>query len=258
MEENILKTTIDNLITICLKIIDLEEINHKNSQKLYLTLSENVIDKDNTTNKALNFDNLLAIYNSNLQCSKVGNEILALKADFSNISLELVNHFSNIISSIDESGCGFVLNYTFGEKKYCIKIIRKFSLNNEETHLNHNLVSVIILSESKLLITENINFEKVNSHYFVNKKTITNILKHNIFSTIDSMFENASKCVVENQNCSASFLQRKLNIDYSSASVLVDQLETNGIISAFNGTTREILIKDMDSLAAKFSEINGK
>ena len=256
MEQNILKTTIDKLLSRCLKIVNLEDINLANSKKLYITLSENVIDKDNTTNKVLEFENLLAIYDSNSQCSKVGNEILALKNDFTNISLELVNHFSNIISSIDESGCGFTLNYIFEDKKYCVKIIRKFSLNNEEAHLNHNLVNIIILSDSKLLITENISFERINPYCFVNKATITNILKHNIYSTIDVMFENASKCVVENQTCSASFLQRKLNIDYTSASILIDQLETHGIISSFDGNARKVLIKDLNSLATKFSEIN--
>ena len=72
------------------------------------------------------------------------------------------------------------------------------------------------------------------------------------------MFENASKCVVENQTCSASFLQRKLNIDYTSASILIDQLETHGIISSFDGNARKVLIKDLNSLATKFSEINGE
>lgn len=258
MEQNVLKTTIDKLFTTCLKIVNLEETNLSNSKKLYLTLSENVIDKNSTTNKVLEFENLLSIYNSNLLCSTIGNEIVALKDDFANTSLELVNHFSNIINSIEESGCGLMLNYIFEEKKYCLKILRKFSLNNEEAHLNYNLVNVLIMSDSKLLISENINFEKINSHCFVNKTTITNILKHNIFSTLDSTFENAAKLAVEHQQASASFLQRKLNLDYNSAGLLVEQLETNGIISAFNGTAREVLIKDMNSLLAKFSEISGK
>lgn len=65
----------------------------------------------------------------------------------------------------------------------------------------------------------------------------------------DKMFDDAARLVVQFQQGSASFLQRKLKLGYNRAGRIVDQLEAAGIIGPFEGSkAREVLIKDMTQL----------
>lgn len=65
----------------------------------------------------------------------------------------------------------------------------------------------------------------------------------------DKMFDDAAKLVVQFQQGSASFLQRKLKLGYNRAGRIVDQLEAAGVIGPFEGSkAREVLIKDMNQL----------
>lgn len=60
----------------------------------------------------------------------------------------------------------------------------------------------------------------------------------------DSLFNEAVNLVVNFQQGSASFLQRKLRIGYSRAARLIDQLEDAGIVGPFDGSkARDILIE---------------
>ncbi len=66
----------------------------------------------------------------------------------------------------------------------------------------------------------------------------------------DKLFEEAAKIVVQFNQGSVSFLQRKLKIGFNRAGRLVDQLEAAGIVGPFEGSkTREVLIKDMQQLS---------
>lgn len=75
----------------------------------------------------------------------------------------------------------------------------------------------------------------------------------------DKMFDDAAKLVVQFQQGSASFLQRKLKLGYNRAGRIVDQLEAAGIIGPFEGSkAREVLIKDMAQLDEIIQKIKGK
>lgn len=66
---------------------------------------------------------------------------------------------------------------------------------------------------------------------------------------IDSMFADAARIVVINNQGSASLLQRKLKLGYNRAGRIVDQLEGYGIIGPFQGSkAREVLFSDVESL----------
>jgi S-DNA-T family DNA segregation ATPase FtsK/SpoIIIE len=68
----------------------------------------------------------------------------------------------------------------------------------------------------------------------------------------DSLFEESARIVVDNQQGSASLLQRKLKIGYNRAGRIIDQLQAAGIIGPFEGSkAREVLIKDYNSLQEK-------
>lgn len=65
----------------------------------------------------------------------------------------------------------------------------------------------------------------------------------------DKMFDEAARLVVQFQQGSASFLQRKLKLGYNRAGRIVDQLEAAGVIGPFEGSkAREVLIKDLGQL----------
>jgi DNA segregation ATPase FtsK/SpoIIIE, S-DNA-T family len=62
-------------------------------------------------------------------------------------------------------------------------------------------------------------------------------------SNRDSLFEEAARIIVVNQQGSTSLLQRRLNLGYNRAGRLIDQLEKAGIVGAFKGSkAREVLV----------------
>jgi DNA segregation ATPase FtsK/SpoIIIE, S-DNA-T family len=74
----------------------------------------------------------------------------------------------------------------------------------------------------------------------------------------DKMFDDAAKLVVQFQQGSASFLQRKLKLGYNRAGRIVDQLEAAGLIGPFEGSkAREVLCKDMQQLEEILQKIKG-
>ena len=74
----------------------------------------------------------------------------------------------------------------------------------------------------------------------------------------DKMFDEAAKLVVQFQQGSASFLQRKLKLGYNRAGRIVDQLEAAGIIGQFEGSkAREVKCKDMAQLDEIIKSIKG-
>jgi S-DNA-T family DNA segregation ATPase FtsK/SpoIIIE len=75
----------------------------------------------------------------------------------------------------------------------------------------------------------------------------------------DKMFDDAAKLVVQFQQGSASFLQRKLKLGYNRAGRIVDQLEAAGIIGPFEGSkAREVLCKDMMHLESILQNLRNK
>jgi len=71
----------------------------------------------------------------------------------------------------------------------------------------------------------------------------------NLIDDLDPMFEEAAKIIVETQQASTSFLQRKLKLGYSRAARIMDQLESTGIIgNAEGGRGRVPLVKNVDEL----------
>lgn len=61
---------------------------------------------------------------------------------------------------------------------------------------------------------------------------------------VDSLYDQALELVVTTGNASTTFLQRKLKVGYARAASIMDQLESNGVIGAQDGSRpRRILVK---------------
>lgn len=61
----------------------------------------------------------------------------------------------------------------------------------------------------------------------------------------DELYQEAVKVVVENQQASTSFLQRKMRIGYNRAARIMDQLEERGVISSRDGAKpRQVLMSE--------------
>ena len=70
----------------------------------------------------------------------------------------------------------------------------------------------------------------------------------------DTMFNEAARVIVTNQQGSASLLQRKLKLGYNRAGRLIDQMEDAGIVGPFEGSKpRQVLISDLNSLESLLS-----
>ncbi|MFD3000828.1 DNA translocase FtsK 4TM domain-containing protein [Pontibacter toksunensis] len=68
-------------------------------------------------------------------------------------------------------------------------------------------------------------------------------------SNRDPLFEEAARIIVQHQQGSTSLLQRRLKLGYNRAGRLIDQLESAGVVGAFEGSkAREVLIPDEYSL----------
>ena len=58
----------------------------------------------------------------------------------------------------------------------------------------------------------------------------------------DPLYEEAKSLVLESGKCSAAYLQRRLRVGYMRAAILIDLLETNGVVGEQIGAhPREIL-----------------
>lgn len=63
----------------------------------------------------------------------------------------------------------------------------------------------------------------------------------------DELYLEAVRVVVENQQASTSFLQRKMRIGYNRAARIMDELEERGVISGRDGSKpRQVLINEYD------------
>lgn len=100
------------------------------------------------------------------------------------------------------------------------------------------------VSESE--VEKVVEFLKQNFKIEYNQEVIDEI--NNKISSIkeqetDELLIKAIQIVVESQNASTSFLQRKLRIGYSRAARLLDQMEERGIVSRMDsGGKRQVLI----------------
>ena len=73
----------------------------------------------------------------------------------------------------------------------------------------------------------------------------------------DSLYDQALSIVVDTQNASTTFLQRKLKIGYARAASLMDELEAKGIISSQEGSKSRRIIpakKNLDTHEDSISE----
>jgi len=73
----------------------------------------------------------------------------------------------------------------------------------------------------------------------------------------DELFEDAIAVVLDSQQASTSFLQRRMKVGYSRAARLMDELESEGIVGPAEGAKpREILVESGPSAYASEDDLN--
>jgi len=111
---------------------------------------------------------------------------------------------------------------------------------------------------------ENTEIEKVLSHFSVSNKLTKDVLaklfvvkeiepkRENIVLPSymrDSLFNDAARLVVHEQNGSAALIQRKFQIGYKRAGAIMEQLEKAGIVGIAQGSNpRDVLIRSEQEL----------
>lgn len=129
-------------------------------------------------------------------------------------------------------GRGDMLYYPIGENKP-VRVQGAF-ISEEEVE---NVVEFIKQSD------EDIDYsEDILNH--INNEVTTEAV---ITNEGDELLEEAIKIVVEYQQASTSFIQRKLRVGFNRASRIMDELEERGIISEKDGSKpRQVLIEKED------------
>lgn len=129
-------------------------------------------------------------------------------------------------------GRGDMLYYPIGENKP-VRVQGAF-ISEEEVE---NVVEFIKQSDEDIDYSEDI-LNHINNEVSA-ESVITN--------EGDELLEEAMKIVVEYQQASTSFIQRKLRVGFNRASRIMDELEERGIISEKDGSKpRQVLIEKED------------
>ena len=129
-------------------------------------------------------------------------------------------------------GRGDMLYYPIGENKP-VRVQGAF-ISEEEVE---NVVEFIKQSDEDIDYSEDI-LNHINNEV-TNEAVITN--------EGDELLEEAIKIVVEYQQASTSFIQRKLRVGFNRASRIMDELEERGVISEKDGSKpRQVLIEKED------------
>lgn len=126
-------------------------------------------------------------------------------------------------------GKGDMLYYPVGEQKP--KRIQGAFISEEEVEA---IVSRIKVQKDQLLYDQEImeHIEKGRSDQEDSEEG-------------DELYQEAVQVVVENQQASTSFLQRKMRIGYNRAARIMDQLEERGVISQRDGSKpRQVLMSE--------------
>ena len=129
-------------------------------------------------------------------------------------------------------GRGDMLYYPIGENKP-VRVQGAF-ISEEEVE---NVVEFIKQSD------EDIGYSEDILNHINNEVTAESV----ITNEGDELLEEAMKIVVEYQQASTSFIQRKLRVGFNRASRIMDELEERGIISEKDGSKpRQVLIEKED------------
>ena len=118
---------------------------------------------------------------------------------------------------------------------------------------------------------ENIDIEQVLSYFSVNGKLSKEVLdklfalkepeprkeaKSAPNNMHDSLFNDAARLIVQEQNGSAALIQRKFQIGYKRAGAIMEQLEKVGIVGIAHGSNpRDVLISNEQELEDIISEL---
>lgn len=72
--------------------------------------------------------------------------------------------------------------------------------------------------------------------------------------TDDDLYAEAKRIVIEAEQASTSYLQRKLGVGYARAARLMDKLEEGGVIGPSKGAARRAVIMTLEQIEADEEE----
>ena len=130
-------------------------------------------------------------------------------------------------------GRGDMLYYPIGENKP-LRVQGAF-ISEEEVE---NVVDFIKNVDEEIDYSEDI-LNHINNEVATDVGTI---------NENDELLDEAIKLVVEYQQASTSFIQRKLRVGFNRASRIMDELEENGVISARDGSKPRNVLIEKDSI----------
>ena len=146
-----------------------------------------------------------------------------------------VSNDSNIIN---------LFEITFDRTTYCSLDFDNSEIENIISHFsaNNKLTKDVL---AKLFVVEELEPKNEN-------KGVPNHMS-------DPLFDNAARLVVQEQNGSIALLQRKFQIGYNRAGVLIEQLEKAGIVGTAQGNTpRAVLVSSEQELETILVDVKSR
>lgn len=107
-----------------------------------------------------------------------------------------------------------------------------------------------------------VQFVKMNTHQVTEQELSEKIIKeieekkNNIANDLDPLFGDALNYIVEDEQASISFLQRKLKIGYSRAARIVDQMEELGVLGPHERSKPRKIIMSKEEIDKILEECN--
>lgn len=184
--------------------------------------------------------------NINEELSKIKNEIKRFPIPTS--GLFGLNNKNRIAAIQNRDAIQKIFDDKLSEKNKVLENHNLHSLYNSILSLYPDFESI---SESITDIENNFN----NKFEIKTKKNNS----HDSFDSNnkDSLFEDAARLIVQNQQGSASLLQRRLKLGYNRAGRLIEQLEAAGIVGPNEGkSARQVLIHNEVSLEQLLEQLN--
>ncbi|MGB3946614.1 MAG: DNA translocase FtsK [Bacteroidia bacterium] len=257
MENTTLKSTLERLIRTHLELTDLRIQEADSIKQLGAVLTGKLNDTSNPSKNILKFEDLQIVFKYDSICADIHRNIDIKRDEFKFIAKEVADLFPTFLSLVKTPGGGFSFSFPYEDKVYKIQIKRNRGegFDNIElilvNDLYHNGIYSRSYSEYAVFDFVDLNFELDNS--------LTNSEIEVKRIDIDPLIEKAARIVVESQQASVLFIQRKLMIEEEHCDRIIKQLELLGVIAPFTGSqSRSVLIKDFSNLMQRLTELGIK
>jgi len=115
-----------------------------------------------------------------------------------------------------------------------------------------------LMLEAAVRVFARVGYAAATTDSIAREASVSQAYVVRFFRSKETLFEEAARAIVVNQQGSTSMIQRRFSIGYNRAGRLMDQMEKAGIVGAAKGSKpREVLLSDEVSLDNLLASLRG-